>query len=74
MAKKIELNGEAADQITVLNLRECRDYLKKELKKWKKNPKSDSNPDGYWLHPEDVAYNIRTIEAMNVVLSHFGTE
>lgn len=74
MTKKIVLNSEAADQITVSNLKECRDYMKKELKQWKKNLKSDSNPNGYWLHSEDVAYNIRTIEAMNVVLSHFGTE
>jgi hypothetical protein len=28
----ITLDGEAADRITVLNLKECRSYLKKELK------------------------------------------
>ena len=32
MARKIELDGEAADRITVLNLKDYRAYLKKELK------------------------------------------
>jgi len=65
------IDGETADRITSLNLKDYRAYLKKELKQWKKNPKTDSNPDGYWLHPEDVAGNIRTIEALNLIISHF---
>ena len=75
MTKKIgpiTLDGDTADRITVLNLKEYREYLKKELAEWKKNPKSDSNPDGYWLHPEDVSGNLRTIEALNLVIKHFG--
>jgi len=67
------IDGETADRITSLNLKEYRAYLKKELKQWKKNPKTDSNPDGYWLHPEDVAGNIRTIEALDLIISHFPT-
>ena len=74
MNRKIELDGEAADRITVLNLQDYRTYLKKELAQWKKNPKTDSNPDGYWLHPEDVSGNIQTIEALNLVIKHFGEE
>lgn len=74
MSKKIELDGEAADRITVLNLKDYRAYLKKELAQWKKNPKTDSNPDGYWLHPEDVSGNIRVIEALNLVIKQFGEE
>jgi hypothetical protein len=74
MAKKIELDGEAADRITVLNLKEYRAYLKKELKEWKKNPRSDDNPKGYWLHPEDVSGNIRVIEALNLVIKQFGEQ
>ena len=74
MNRKIELDGEAADRITVLNLQDYRAYLKKELAQWKKNPKTDSNPDGYWLHPEDVSSNIQTIEALNLVIKHFGKE
>ena len=74
MNRKIELDGEAADRITVLNLQDYRTYLKKELAQWKKDPKTDSNPDGYWLHPEDVSGNIQTIEALNLVIKHFGKE
>ena len=65
------IDGETADRITSLNLKDYRAYLKKELKQWKKNPKTDSNPDGYWLHPEDVAGNIRTIEALDLIIKHF---
>ena len=72
--RKIELDGDAADNITVTNLMEYRDYLKLELKKWKKNPKTDSNPDGYWLHPEDVANNTIVVESINNIIKWFGKE
>jgi hypothetical protein len=65
------IDGESADRITSLNLKDYRAYLKKELKQWKKNPKTDANPTGYWLHPGDVAGNIRTIEALDLIISHF---
>lgn len=65
------IDGETADRITSLNLKDYRAYLKKEIKQWKKNPKTEANPDGYWLHPGDVAGNIRTIEALDLIISHF---
>ena len=65
------IDGETADRITSLNLKDYRAYLKKELKQWKKNPKSDSNPDGYWMHPKDVGLNIQTIAALDLIISHF---
>ena len=68
----ITLDSDAADCITVLNLKEYRTYLKKELSEWKKNPRSETNPDGYWLHPEDVEINTRLVEAMNTVIKYFG--
>lgn len=68
----ITLDSEAADSITVLNLKEYRSYLKKELGDWKKNPRSETNPDGYWLHPEDVVINTQLVEAMNTVIKWFG--
>ena len=71
-AGPITLDSEAADCITVLNLKEYRLYLKKELSDWKKNPRSETNPDGYWLHPEDVEINTRLVEAMNTVIKYFG--
>lgn len=67
----ITLDGEAADRITLLNLKEYRGYLKKELSDWKKNPKTEDNPSGYWLHPEDVTLNIRVIEALNLVIKQY---
>jgi hypothetical protein len=66
------IDGETADRITSLTLREYRAYLKKEIKQWKKNPKSDSNPNGFWLHPEDVSGNIRAIEALDLIIGHFA--
>ena len=65
MTKKIELDGETADRITLLNLKECRSYLKKELKQFKK---------GDYLHPEDVAGNIKMIEALTLIIKYFGEE
>jgi len=65
------IDGETADRITSMNLKDYRAYLKKELKDWKKNPKTESNPDGHWLHPDDVVGNMRTIEALDLIISHF---
>jgi hypothetical protein len=67
----ITLDGDAADRITLLNLKEYRSYLKKELSDWKKNPRSEDNPGGYWLHPEDVGINMRVIDALNVVIKQY---
>lgn len=68
----ITLDGEAADRITLLALKEQREFLKKELSDWKKNPRTDTNPSGYWLHPEDVAINTRMVEALTTVIKYYG--
>jgi hypothetical protein len=68
----ITLDGEAADRITVLVLKQQRNYLKKELSEWKKNPKTDANPDGYWMHPEDVSSHEIMINHLDAVIKHFG--
>lgn len=68
----ITLDGEAADRITVLTLKEQRSYLKKELKDWRQNPKTDDNPDGYWLHPDDVDKNKIMIHHLDAVIKYFG--
>jgi hypothetical protein len=70
--KKIELDGEIADGIALAVLKDQRAYLKKELAQYKKNPKSDVNPTGYWLHPEDVVGNTQLITALDVVIDYFG--
>lgn len=67
----ITLDGDTADRITLLNLKEYRSFLKKEMSEWKKNPRSDTNPTGVWMHPEDVVINVRLIEALNVVIKTF---
>ena len=67
----ITLDGDTADRITLLTLKEYRNYLKKELSEWKKNPKTDTNPDGVWLHPEDVVINTRVIEALTTVIKQY---
>jgi hypothetical protein len=68
----ITLDGDTADRITVLTLKEQRAYLKKELKEWRKNPKTEANPDGYWLHPEDVGKNEILIHHLDAVIAYFG--
>ena len=68
----ITLDGEAADRITVLTLKEHRIYLKKELTEWKKNPKTETNPGGYWLHPEDVSGHQIMVHHLDAVIKHFG--
>lgn len=57
------IDGETADRITSLNLKDYRAYLKKELAEWKKNPKT--------VHPEDVTGNMRRIEALNLIIKDF---
>ena len=65
------IDVETADRITSLNLKDYRAYLKKELKQWKQNPKTDPNLDGYWMHDEDVGINMRTIAALDLIIGHF---
>lgn len=70
--KKFELDMEAVDSITLGNLKNQRKYLKNELKRWKENPKTDINPDGYWLHDEDVIYNKKLVKALDIIIAYYG--
>jgi hypothetical protein len=74
MGKGLEIPFEIADGIVLASLLDQRKYLKSELKKWEKNPKTDSNPDGYWLHPEDVVKNTVLIRAMDEIIKYYGSE
>jgi len=65
---------EVADGITLKTLKCQRKYLKKELKRWKEDPRSDENPDGYWMHPEDVGRNTKMIGTLTEVIKYFGGE
>lgn len=71
---KFEIDQEAADRITVLNLKDYRKYLKKEFAEWKRNPQTDTNPDGKWLHPDDASNSIHAIDALNLIIKHYGEE
>ncbi len=63
MSKKLEIDFETADRIAVIVLKEQRQYLKKELKDFNK---------GEYLHPDDVVNNTRVVQALDVVIKHFG--
>ena len=67
----VYIDGETADRITSHTLKNYRAYLKKELRDWKKNPKTEGNPTGYWLHPDEVVGNMRTIEALDLIIKHY---
>ena len=70
----ISLDMETTQRITRLTLTDWRDYLQSELDQWNENPKDDENPDGYWLHPEDVVGNMKRIKRLNLILDDFGGE
>jgi hypothetical protein len=70
--KELTIPYEVSDGITLATLVDARAYLQSELEKWNANPKTDSNPTGYWMHPEDVVYNTQLISAMNVVIKYYG--
>ena len=60
---KLEIDFETADRIVLLALKEQRRYLKKELAQFKK---------GEYLHPEDVVNNTRLVQALDLVIKHYG--
>ena len=72
--KQLTIPFEVADGITLANLIEARNYLKSELDQWNENPRTEDNPNGYWLHVEDIAKNYDLIRAMNLVIGYFGGE
>jgi hypothetical protein len=63
MTEKLEIDYETADRITLIILKDHKKRLKKELKAHKK---------GAWMHPEDVVYNTKLIEALNVIIHYYG--
>jgi hypothetical protein len=67
----ITLDGETADRITLLNLKDYKSYLTKELAAWRKNPHTEDNPDGVHMHTEDVTGNMQAINALDLIIKHF---
>jgi hypothetical protein len=70
--KELTIPYEVSDGITLATLKDARHYLQSELDKWNANPKSDDNPTGYWLHPDDVVNNMKLIRAMNLLIDYYG--
>jgi hypothetical protein len=70
----LAIDMETANNITRLNLTEYRDMMQSDLDQWNSNPKDEDNPDGYWMHPEDVVHAMKQIKRINKVLHDFGGE
>ena len=70
----LAIDMETANNITRLNLTEYRDMMQSDLDQWNANPKDEDNPDGYWMHPEDVVHAMKQIKRINKVLNDFGGE
>ena len=64
MKNQFTIPVETADQITLANLQQAREYHKSELKKYKKG--------GYWIHPEDVELYHAYIQALDVLIPYYG--
>ena len=65
---------EVSDGITLATLQDTRDMLQSELDQWNANPKTDDNPSGYWLHPEDVVGHMFLIRALKLLIEYYGGE
>jgi hypothetical protein len=63
MSSGIRLDFDTADRITLLVLHDQLKYLRKELEDFK---------EGKWLHPEDVANNIKIIAALELLIPYYG--
>jgi hypothetical protein len=66
MAKGLKIPFEVADGITLACLKNHHKYLKEETKAHLEK--------GQWLHPDDLANNIKFIHAMELLIPYFGGE
>jgi hypothetical protein len=70
----LAIDMETANNITRLNLTEYRDMMQDSLDRWNADAKDEDNPDGYWMHPDDVVHSMKQIKRINKVLHDFGGE
>ena len=63
MGRGLEIDYDTADRITLLVMKDQLKYLRKELEDFKK---------GKWVHPEDVANNIKIIAALELLIPYYG--
>ena len=71
----LNIDWETAQNITRLTLTDYRDSMQEELDKWNDNPHDEyENPNGYWMHADDVVHAGKQIKRINKVLHDFGGE
>lgn len=63
MSSGITLDFDTADRITLLVLHDQLKYLRKEIEDFK---------EGKYLHPEDVANNIKLISSLELLIPYYG--
>lgn len=68
----IKIPTDLATQITLATLTEDRDFIKKLLDEWQKNPKSEYNPNGIWMHPDDVVNNYQIVGYLDQLIKYYG--
>ena len=63
MSRGLSIDFDTADRITLLVLKDHLKCLRKELEDFK---------EGKYLHPEDVASNIKIISALELLIPYYG--
>jgi len=66
MNMNIEIDGEVADKIVQTNLKECIDYIKKDIKNLKKINKREKYQD------EDLSNDQELLPHLEAVYDYFG--
>lgn len=63
VTRKLEIDKDTADRITIINLRDYQSYLMEEMELYKEGD--------HYLHPDDVCLNIKTIAAIDLIAKQF---
>lgn len=63
MSEGLMIDFDTADRITLLILKDQLKCLRKNMEDFK---------EGKWLHPEDVANNIKLIAALELLIPYYG--
>ena len=63
MSNGLTIDYDTADRIALLTMQDQLKYLRKELEDFK---------EGKYLHPEDVANNIKIIADLELLIPYYG--
>jgi hypothetical protein len=61
---RLKIDYRAADMITVANLKRYRKMLRRQLK--------DHTENGSWLHPDDKTNHEKVVDAITLIVEHYG--